>query len=138
MFNRRTDVLIFATALSVVALFVLGSTSRFALAIGVLVIWGLAFSITMPMRQAYLNGIIPSAQRATVLSFDNLMSSAGGVVAQPALGRAADLFGYAPAYVACAAIEAAAAPFLFLARRTRAASDPITTEPEKFPGREKS
>ncbi|MEV4707039.1 hypothetical protein [Actinoplanes sp. NPDC049316] len=39
----------------------------------------------MPVRQAYLNGMIPSRQRATILSFDSLMSSAGGVVAQPAL-----------------------------------------------------
>ena len=53
----------------------------------------------MPIRQAYLNGIIPSQQRATVLSFDNLMASAGGVVAQPALGRVADVWGYPSAYV---------------------------------------
>ncbi len=46
------------------------------------------------LRQAFVNGIIPSEQRATVLSFDNLMASAGGVVTQPALGRAADLWGY--------------------------------------------
>ena len=52
------------------------------------------FAIVGPLRQAYVNGVIPSDQRATVLSFDNLMGSAGGVVAQPALGRAADVFGY--------------------------------------------
>ena len=57
---------------------------------GLLVIWGLSFAIEMPIRQTYINGIIPSQQRATVLSFDSLMSSAGGVVAQPALGRVAD------------------------------------------------
>lgn len=138
MFKRRTGVLIFATASSVGALFVLGVTTSFALAITVLVVWGLAFSVTMPMRQAYLNGIIPSAQRATVLSFDNLMSSAGGVAAQPALGRTADVLGYGPAYLVCGAIELLALPFLFLARRTRATSDPIHDEPEKFTGREKS
>jgi MFS family permease len=89
------------------------------------VLWALAFSLTMPMRQAYLNGIIPSQQRATVLSFDNLMASAGGVGAQPALGRAADLYGYATAYLLCAAIEVAALPFLALARREKAASDSV-------------
>jgi len=41
----------------------------------------------MPVRQAFVNGLIPSEQRATVLSFDSLMGSAGGVVFQPALGR---------------------------------------------------
>ena len=78
----------------------------------------------MPIRQAYLNGIIPSEQRATVLSFDNLMASAGGVAAQPALGRAADAWGYPAAYVISAAIQLVALPFLVLARRTAAPSDP--------------
>ena len=88
-------------------------------------IWGLTFSIGTPIRQAYLNGIIPSQQRATVLSFDNLMGSAGGVAAQPALGRAADVWGYPAAYVLSAAIQLAAVPFLVLARRENAKSDRI-------------
>jgi hypothetical protein len=45
-----------------------------------------------PIRQAYVNGLIPSEQRARVLSFGNLMGSGGDVVVQPALGRAADLW----------------------------------------------
>ena len=89
-----------------------------------MVIWGLTFSMAMPIRQAYMNGIIPSEQRATVLSFDNLMASVGGVVAQPALGRAADVWGYPAAYLISAAIQLAAVPFLVLARRTNAPSDP--------------
>jgi MFS family permease len=125
LFARRTHVLLLAGLFSVGCLAGLGATSRFAAAIALLVVWGLAFSITMPMRQAYLNGIIPSQQRATVLSFDNLMSSAGGVAAQPALGRAADVFGYATAYLLCAAVEALALPFLLLARREDAPSDRI-------------
>jgi hypothetical protein len=72
-----------------------------------------------------LNGCIPSAQRATVLSFDNLMASAGGAVAQPVLGRAADVWGYAFAYLACAVVQLASLPFLVLARRENAASDRI-------------
>jgi MFS family permease len=79
----------------------------------------------MPIRQAYINGIIPSQQRATVLSFDSLMGNAGGVIAQPALGRVADVSGYATAYVVSAAIQLTAVPFLAMARRERAASDVI-------------
>jgi MFS family permease len=123
--SRRTHVLLLASGGSAACLWGLGATSRFAAAIALLVVWGLAFALTMPVRQAYLNGLIPSAQRATVLSFDNLMSSAGGVAAQPALGRVADVHGYAPAYLVCAAVEAVALPFLALARREKASSDPI-------------
>jgi MFS family permease len=125
VFTRRTHVLLAAALVSAGCLAGLGATSRFGVAVALLVVWGLAFSLTMPMRQAYLNGIIPSQQRATVLSFDNLMASAGGVGAQPALGRAADLFGYATAYLLCGVVSAAALPFLWLARREKAGSDPI-------------
>ncbi len=77
------------------------------------------------MHQAFINGIIPSEQRATVLSFDALMGSAGGVVAQPLLGRAADVYGYATSYVIAGVISLAVVPFSILARRENASSDPI-------------
>jgi hypothetical protein len=53
------------------------------------------------------------------------MGSAGGVAAQPALGRAADVWGYPAAYLLSAAIQLAAVPFLILARREKARSDRI-------------
>ncbi len=63
-----------------------------------------------------------------VLSFDSLIGSTGGVVAQPALGRVADVYGYGPSYLVSAAVSALAIPFIALARRERASSDPITGE----------
>jgi hypothetical protein len=56
------------------------------------------------------------------------MGSAGGVVAQPALGRVADVSGYAFSYLVSAGIQVLALPFVFLARREKAPSDPITSE----------
>jgi MFS family permease len=124
-FTRRTHALLVASSIGIGCLALMGAISSFWLAVTLLVVWGLTFSVTVPLRQAYLNGLIPSQQRATVLSFDNLMASAGGVLTQPALGRAADLWGYAPAYVLSAGIQLAALPFLLLARREGAPSDPI-------------
>ena len=77
----------------------------------------------MPIRQTYLNGLIPSQQRATILSFDSMMSSTGGVWTQPVLGRAADVWGYATSYVIGAGISALALPFLALSRRQNAPAD---------------
>jgi len=128
VFARRTHALLAASALGIASLALMGVTSNFWVAIGLLVVWGLTFSIATPIRQAYLNGIIPTQQRATVLSFDNLMSSAGGVAAQPALGRAADVWGYPTAYVVSGVIQLTALPFLVLARRENAASDRIDGE----------
>jgi MFS family permease len=128
VFARRTHVLVAATVIGIGCLGVIGATSSFWVAIVALVFWGVSFSAATPMRQAYLNGVIPSAQRATVLSFDNMVASAGGVVAQPALGRLADVSGYAASYVASAAVNVLALPFLLLARRERAPADPIPAD----------
>jgi MFS family permease len=126
LFRRRTDALILGSILTVGALAVVGVTTSFWLAVFLMTVWALVFAIIGPLRQAFVNGVIPSDQRATVLSFDNLMSSAGGVIAQPALGRTADVYGYGASYVVAAVVAALAIPFEILARRERAASDPIT------------
>jgi MFS family permease len=125
LFRRRTDALIIGTALNVAILGVIGWTGNFAIALALLAIWAMVFAIEGPLRQAYINGVIASEQRATVLSFDSLMGSTGGVIAQPALGKVADVYGYGPSYVVAAAVQAVAIPFTFIARRTNAASDPI-------------
>jgi MFS family permease len=125
LFKRRTDALLLATAASTVVLLLVGVTSSFAVAVLLLAAWAFMFAIAFPLRQAFINGLIPSEQRATVLSFDNLMGSAGGAVAQPALGRVADVYGYGPSYVVSGVVQALAIPFVLRARRQRAASDPI-------------
>ncbi|MGZ6341794.1 MAG: MFS transporter [Candidatus Limnocylindrales bacterium] len=129
-FSRRTHALILGGVLTTVLLVLIGLTQSFVIALVLLAGWCLVFALEAPFRQAYINGVIPSGQRATVLSFDNLMGSAGGVVAQPALGRAADVYGYGTSYVIAAAISAIALPFTILARRENATSDPITAGAE--------
>jgi MFS family permease len=124
-FRRRTTALIVGGTASVAALALLGLVPVFWIAILSLAAWGLLGALQQPMRRAYLNGLIRSDQRATVLSFDSLMSSAGGVVIQPTLGRVADVSGYAASYVVAAGIQALAIPFAILARREKAHSDPI-------------
>jgi MFS family permease len=126
LFSRRTHALILGGVLNVVLIGLVGLTANFVLALVLLTAWSLAFAMEAPLRQAFVNGLIPSEQRATVLSFDALMGSAGGVVAQPALGRTADLFGYPASYVVAAGVSALAIPFAILARRENASSDPIT------------
>ncbi len=108
-----------------IMLALIGWTASFGIAVALLAAWAMIFAIEEPMRQAFINGVIPSQQRATVLSFDALMGSAGGVVAQPALGRIADVFSYGTSYAAAAGIQALAVPFVLLARRENASSDPI-------------
>jgi predicted MFS family arabinose efflux permease len=127
LFARRTTTVIAASVTSIVVLVALGLNSLFWLAIVFLVLWGFAFAVAGPVRQAYLNDMIPSKQRATVLSFDSLFGSLGGVFIQPALGRSADVWGYGTSLVIGAAVELIGLPFLFASRRQR---DPADTKGE--------
>ncbi len=124
MFAKRTSTVIGASLCSIVVLVLLGLTAFFWFAVVLLVLWGFVFAVAGPVRQAYLNDMIPSKQRATVLSFDSLFGSLGGVVIQPALGRAADLWGYGTSLVIGGAIELIGIPFLFASRRQ---GDPADT-----------
>src|SRR4029079_5121843 len=123
LFRKRTTALILGTRLSAGRLATLGLTDSFWVALVLLAGWAMVFAAEMPIRQAYLNDMIPSRQRATVLSCDSLMGSSGGVVIQPVLGRAADVYSYSTSLVLGAVIELSAAPFLALSRREHAPAD---------------
>jgi MFS family permease len=125
LFHRRSSALIAMGGIGVATLALIGTIESFWAVIGLIVVWGLLFAATMPIRQTYLNGMIPSRQRATIISFDALMASSGGVWAQPVLGRAADVWGYAPSYLIGAGIEAVAVPFLAVSRRQNAPADTL-------------
>jgi MFS family permease len=121
--KRRTSVLIATNVVSALILVVLMFTSVFWLALVLLALWAVVASAGTPVRQAYLNDMIASKQRATVLSFDSLMGSAGGVVVQPLLGRTADLYGYPASLAVGGAVQLVAAPFILLSRRQRSQAD---------------
>ena len=60
------------------------------IAIALWLAFGLVFGVTGPVRMAYINAYIPSAERATVLSLDSFFADAGGAGGQPALGWLSD------------------------------------------------
>jgi MFS family permease len=131
LFHRRTSALLAAAVLSTTTLALIGTVESFGAVIGFTVAWSLLFAASTPIRQAYLNALIPSRERATIISFDSLMSSTGGVWSQPVLGRSADVWGYGPSYLLAAGISVLALPFLALSRRHDAPADesPATGAP---------
>jgi MFS family permease len=92
----------------------IGATGSFWVVVVVLVIWAIVFAAVVPIQQASLNGIMPSEQRVTVLSFISLMGSSGAVFSQPALGRVADPWGYSVSYFVTAMVQLAALPYSFI------------------------
>lgn len=133
LFKKRTTVLIISGIIGVLLLLGLGFTTNFWVALVILVLWGVASSIDDPIRRAYLNGLIPSNQRATVLSFESLMGNVGGIGIQPALGRVADLSGYAFSLVVGGVISAVAVPFIAFSRAQRAPADVAASEEDTAP-----
>jgi MFS family permease len=123
LFARRTTLVIGASLGSASVLMALGLTNFFWLALILLTVWGFASAVADPVRQAYLNEMIPSKQRATVLSFDSLFGSIGGVVVQPGLGRVADVNGYGASLLIGGIIELIGIPFLLASRRQRDPAD---------------
>lgn len=53
------------------------------------------------------------------------MGSSGGVVVQPLLGRAADVYGYPISLAISGVIELIAVPFLWASRRQRSPADQV-------------
>jgi MFS family permease len=129
LFRRRTDLLLWSAILSSGSIALVGLINNFWAALVFFIGWAALFSLSGPVRQAFINNCIPSDQRATVLSFDAVMGSAGGVVAQPLLGRVADSSGYPASYLVSAAIFALSSPFVWLARREKAPGDLIVEAP---------
>jgi MFS family permease len=132
-FRRRTTMLLVMLGLGAAVVLLIGVIANFWAVLALIVLWGLLTAAATPVRQAYLNGMIPSQQRATILSFDSLMGSSGGVVAQPLLGRAADVWGYPASYVLSGAVAALALPFVWLSRQSDVPADaerqPAATPP---------
>lgn len=134
VFLRRTTLLLVASIIASGMLALIGAVPGFPTVLILLTLWTVVDSASYPVRQAFINGLIPSEQRATVLSSDNLLSSSGGILAQPALGRVAEGWGYPSSYLVGAVISLLALPFIILARRQKAPSD--TIEPKGEQGRQ--
>ena len=113
----------------------IGLIANFWVVIVLIMLWALVDNAGTPIRQAYLNGMIPSQQRATILSFDSLLNSAGGILAQPALGKSADVWGYQVSYLLAAVGSALALPFIARARRLNTPAD-VDTEPNASSAKE--
>lgn len=125
LFKKRTSLLIAGMIVSVSTLVLISIAGSFWVVIGLLSVWAIIFASIGPVRQTYVNGIVQSEHRATVLSADNLCNSAGGAVSQPALGKIAEVWGYPASYLGSAVFQFFAIPLLILAKRENVKSDEI-------------
>ena len=133
LFRRRTDMILTMFAPVRLAVLLIALIPNFWVVLALIVVVGPGRAPRRsPVRQAYLNGMIPSQQRATILSFDSLMASAGGVVAQPALGRSADVWGYPASFgLSAVVVRAGAAVRLAVPARAGSGRRPQVTDDDR-------
>jgi len=84
--GRRTTIMLWAVGISGAAAIVVGVADSFWVAMPALLISTATIGVMTPVKQSYLNQLIPSEERATVLSVDSMSGSLGGVVGQVGLG----------------------------------------------------
>ena len=84
--GRRTTMLLIAAAVQTGAAVAMGLASSFWVALPALLLVMAAMGVTSPVRSAYLHQVVPTEQRATVVSFDSMVSNVGGIGGQVGLG----------------------------------------------------
>jgi MFS family permease len=123
--GRRTTLLLGAAAVETCAAIVLGVVSSFWAALPALLLITAASGVTSPVRQAYLHQVVPSEQRATVVSFDSMISNTGGVGGQLGLGALGESRSVGAAFVAGGIATGLALPLLARLRGLGGAPDRI-------------
>ncbi len=123
--GRRTTLLLWAAGIHAVAILGVGLTGSFGVAVALYLIAMATTGVWTPVRQAYIHQIVPTEQRATVISFDSLVNSGGSVVGQSGLGYLAQVRNLGSGYIVGGLVTFLALPVMGLLRRRDDPADRI-------------
>jgi MFS family permease len=130
---RRTTVLVSASVVLTVAMVVVGAIQLFWVAVPAFLLAAVVAGVLMPVRQTYLHGVIPSEQRATLVSFDALMGSVGSVGGQAGLGYLSKVRSIADGFVLGGLATGLVVPLYLLLRARGDAADVVKGESAEEP-----
>jgi MFS family permease len=94
-----------------------GLLTNFFVVVALYLLYGVAIGLALPVKQAYLNAHIPSAQRATIISLDSMFANGGGVLGQTAWGWVARTRSIGTAWAWSGVTLLLGIPLYWLARR---------------------
>jgi MFS family permease len=117
--GRRTTLLLWAAGVFSLAMVGVGLTSSFWVAVVLILVAMVANGVNQPVRQAFMHRLIPSEQRATIISFDSMVASGGGILGQSGLGYLAQVRSYGSGYFFGGAITGLVFPVWFLLRNRK-------------------
>jgi MFS family permease len=123
--GKRTTVLIISTAAISLSGIGMGLAGSFWIALPLFLAITFALGAATPVRRSYMHQDIPSDHRATVISFDGMVSGIGGVTGQFGLGAVAQNRSLAAGYTIGGLVTGLALPFLAAARRIGEPADQI-------------
>jgi MFS family permease len=129
--GRRTTLLAWAVAIHAAAALSVGLASSFWAAVLLYLLANAAIGVFQPVKQAYLHQVTPSSQRATVVSFDSLVSNGASTAGQMGLGYLARAESIAAGYLVGGALTFAAFPVVALLRLRRERADLIVGKAAK-------
>ncbi len=115
--RTRTGLLMLSAGAQALLAVACGTLTDFYVVVSLYLLYGVAVGIALPVKQAYLNALIPSAQRATILSLDSTFASTGGVVGQSVWGWVARTRSIGEAWVWSGLTLLLAIPLYWTARR---------------------
>ncbi|MFQ5408017.1 MAG: MFS transporter [Anaerolineales bacterium] len=129
--GKRTTLLAWALGIQAAAAVGVGLVGNFYVAVGLYLIVTATYGVMTPVKQAYIHQVIPSGQRATVISFDSLVGSGGSMAGQGGLGYISQVRSIASGYVLGGLFSFLALPAIFALRRMGRPADVIVGDPGK-------
>jgi MFS family permease len=123
--GRRTTLLLWAAGIGALATIGVGLADSFWLAGPLFLVTMVTLGVLTPVKQAYIHQVIPSEQRAAIVSLDSMAASCGGMIAQSGLGYLAQVNSIAAGYVVGGLVQLLLIPLLASLRRLGEEADLI-------------
>jgi MFS family permease len=123
--GKRTTLILWSAAVKVAAAVGIGLTSEFWVAGPLFLVIVAGLGVSGPVRQAYFHGVVPGVQRATVLSFDSMVGSAGGAAGQVGLGALGDVRSVQAGFLIGGLVSLVAVPLTLSVRKMEEGADVI-------------
>ena len=121
--GRRTTMLLWAAGIQTLAAIGIGLTDSFWLAVVFLLIVTGTMGVAGPVKQAFMHQLISAEHRASVVSFDAMIGSGGGILGQTSLGYMSRSKSIADAYFYGGLATVLALPVLMILRRSADPAD---------------
>jgi MFS family permease len=115
--RTRTGLLMLSAGAQAVLAVACGLLTNFFVVVALYLLYGVAIGLAMPVKQAYLNAHIPTAQRATIISLDSMFASSGGALGQTVWGWVAHTRSIGTAWAWSGMTLLLGIPFYWMARR---------------------